>query len=270
MNNIMITAIISMASLAAAFAIVLGLAHKKLKVEEDPRIGKISGILPGVNCGACGYLSCHDFAEHIVAEGADPAKCRILGEEESEALHDIMGSEKDASSVRAFPVVRCAAGADKRKTEGRYEGLASCSAAQQIFGGGLMCRFGCMGFGDCVQACPFGALRMSDGLPEVIEEKCTSCGKCVAACPRGLIEMVPKKNEQLFYVACSSTDDGLTVRSVCGTGCIACGICEKLSQKEKFAIERSLAREKIEAQGNAEELEKIRTKCPTKVIKRSG
>lgn len=267
MDTQLVTAIISMGFLAVSFALVLGLAHKKLKVEEDPRIEDLTQVLPGVNCGACGYLSCHDFAEHIAVKGEDPSKCRIMDKEQSEKVHEIMGSDSSAPVFKSLPVVRCSARTENKKKDVGYDGVRTCGAAQQIFGGGISCEFGCMGYGDCARSCPFDALHMEDGLPRLDEEKCTSCGKCAEACPRELIELMPKENKDLFYVACKSTDSALRVREICGVGCIGCGICVKLSGGELFELIGPLAREKKEAQRKKEDTEKIRSKCPTKVIK---
>lgn len=266
MDSIMITAVISMVGLTVAFAAVLAFADKKLRVEEDPRIGKIGSILPGVNCGACGYVSCHDFAEHIVKEGADPGKCKILGEEARKELFELTGAEGEEKFPH-FPLVRCAAECENKKPLAEYRGVKTCRAAVFSFGGGMQCQYGCMGFGDCVRACPFGALRMEKGLPRLDKEKCTGCGQCVGACPRQLIELVEKRYDDLFYVACNTHDGAVRVKQICGVGCIACGICEKLSPEGFFKVENKLSREDLSKQSKQEEVRALAAKCPTKVIK---
>lgn len=267
MNDLFLTAILSMGLLAVAFALVLGIAHAKLKVEEDPRVEKLGSILPGVNCGACGYLSCHDFAEHIVNQEEDPAKCKILGAEQKKELHEVMGIEASEESAKALPLVRCAAEEDDKRRIARYEGIATCQAAQQVFGGGIACQYGCMGFGDCVKACRFDAFFMSNGLPRVDEEKCTSCGKCIQACPRGLVELVSKGEEKYFYVSCNNTDDTLRTRKICSVGCIGCRICEKLTGGEFFKVKNFLARETKKYPKEDKKINMARDKCPTKVIR---
>jgi ferredoxin len=125
-----------------------------------------------------------------------------------------------------------------------------------------------MGFGDCCGVCPFDALHMVKGLPRVDEDKCTGCGKCAAECPRKIINMGEKKYKSIFYVACASRDAALRVREICGVGCIACGICEKLSPEKFFVIENNLAKADLSKQSDQDKTEMIAGKCPTKVIKK--
>ena len=268
MDNLMIAAVVSMSSLAIFFAAVLAVADKKLKVEEDPKVDKINRLLPGVNCGACGFLSCHDFAEHIVTGGADPNKCRVVAEENKEEICKIAGvAEKDV--YPQLPLVQCAAESENKKPTAQYKGIRTCTAANLDFGGGMKCEYGCMGFGDCTKVCPFDALYMEKGLPRVDIKKCTGCGKCAEACPRNIIDMQEKRNGKLFYVACSSRDTGVRVRQVCGVGCIACGICVKLSPEGFFSVDNNLSRADYSKQTSdkQEEVAKLAVKCPTKVIK---
>ncbi len=267
MDNLMLMSVSSMAALAILFASILAFADKKLKVKTDPRIEEIIGLLPGVNCGACGYLSCRAFGEGIVKKNEDPGKCRVIGEEAREELFKLLGKEESERYPR-LPLVHCAAGTKDKKYTAEYNGVRTCSGADLVFGAGLRCEYGCMGFGDCVSVCAFGALSMEDGLPKADPEKCTGCGKCVPACPRGIISMQEKRFDGLFYVACSSLDGVLRVKEACGTGCIACGICEKLSPGGLFKVTENLSRPDYERQRNQEEAEKLRQKCPTKVIKR--
>ncbi|MBD3426886.1 MAG: 4Fe-4S dicluster domain-containing protein [Candidatus Omnitrophica bacterium] len=268
MDNLILAAILSMAGLSVAFAAVLAFADKKLRVEEDPRIAEVLKHLPHVNCGACGYLNCHDFAEHVIKEGEDPAKCKPLGEEAQQMLYDYLGKEGKEKFPR-IALVHCAAEYEHKKTDTVYTGVKTCIAANAAFGGGMECEYGCMGFGDCVEVCPFGAMHMEKGLPRVDAEKCTGCGKCAEACPRGIISIQQKKYDDLYYVACSSHDDMMRVRKICSVGCIACGICEKLSPEKYFEVKDNLSYPNFEKQSDREELEKIAPKCPTKVIKKA-
>ncbi len=266
MENLALTAVLSMAFLAFFFAGVLAFAHKKLKVEEDPRVLEVYEFLPHVNCGACGHVSCHDFAESLILSDEDPLKCRVLGEDAREKILDYLGKE-DNGSFPFLPLVRCSAGKDKKKPAADYSGIRTCRGAALVFSGGMECEYGCMGFGDCEKACPFGAIKMVDALPVIEKEKCTGCAKCAAACPRGIIDIAEKKFDKLYYVACSSRDGALRVRQICGVGCIACGICEKLSKEGLFVMKDALSREVVSKQGKQEEAANIASKCPTKVIK---
>jgi len=266
MNNLYITSFLSMTGLAVFFAVVLAFADKKLKVKEDPKVEEITHLLPGVNCGACGALSCRDFAEHVVKERVDPAKCRVMHEDARKKIYEIMGT-KETETFPMLPLVRCAAEWDQKKTAAEYKGVKTCGAANELFGGGMECGYGCIGFSDCVRVCQFDAIHMENGLPKVETTKCTGCGKCQEACPRGIIEMLEKANEKLFYVACSSHDDMMRTRKICPVGCISCGICVKLSKDGFFQITENLSKERVALQGDPTALEAIQAKCPTKVIK---
>jgi Na+-translocating ferredoxin:NAD+ oxidoreductase subunit B len=266
MDNLIITAVLSMASLAIFFAAVLAFADKKLKVQEDPRISDVFDLLPHVNCGACGYVSCHDFAEHIIKEGEEPLKCRVLGEESKEKLLEYLGKEAKESFV-FLPLIRCAAKTEHKPAMADYKGIRTCRGAALVFSGGMECEYGCIGMGDCARVCPFGAIEMKEGLPEVNAEKCTGCGKCAQACPKNIITMSEKRYEKLYYVACSTHDGALRVRKICKSGCIACGICEKISKEGFFALKDDLSREDVSKQGKQEEVGQVAAKCPTKVIK---
>ena len=133
----------------------------------------------------------------------------------------------------------------------------------------MACEYGCMGFGDCCTECPFDALHMEDGLPVVDPAKCTGCGKCAEACPRGIITMEKMADGSLIYVACSSLDNTLRTRKACEVGCIACGICEKVSQEGFFKVEHNLSVPDYSKQSpeRMEDIRAVAAKCPTKVIK---
>jgi ferredoxin len=203
---------------------------------------------------------------HIIAEGADPGKCRVIDEETRKKIFEAVGAEETTIYPR-LPLVHCAAEWDHKKTEAEYKGIKTCRAADLIAGGGMQCEYGCLGYDDCTEVCPFDALHMENGLPRVDTEKCTGCGKCAEACPRDIIKMEDKKYKKLFYVACSSYDDMMRVRQICSVGCIACGICEKLSQGALFKVTDNLAKANYSKQKKQKEFENIQTKCPTKVIK---
>ncbi|MEA3488900.1 MAG: RnfABCDGE type electron transport complex subunit B [Candidatus Omnitrophota bacterium] len=266
MDDLMLVSVLSMAGMAIIFASVLAFADKKLRVQEDPRISVVFKLLPHVNCGACGYVNCHDFAEHLIKEGDDPVKCRVLGEEAREKLCQMLGKEAGPRWPK-IPLVHCAAEWENKEPVAEYKGVRTCRAADLAFGGGMRCEYGCMGFGDCVEVCPFGALRMENGLPRLDQGKCTGCGKCVEVCPRNIISLREKRHEKIFYVACNSHDGALRVRQICGAGCIACGICEKLSPEKLFIVADNLSRADFSKQEDQGKVRNIAGKCPTKVIK---
>lgn len=267
MNNLIVASLVSMAGLSSIFAAILTIADKKLKVEEDPKITEIADILPSVNCAGCGYVGCHAFAEGIVKDHADPGRCHVVDEDALVELRKLSGIE-GGTRYPKIPIVHCAAECEAKVPVADYKGVDTCSSAHLVFGAGMECSYGCMGFGDCCDVCTFDALHMVNGLPVLDQTKCTGCTDCVRACPRDLIEMVEKKHEKVFYVACNTHDGPQRVRKICGVGCIACTICEKMEPVEKyFTIEDNLSYADFSKQENQEVLRKIASKCPTKVIK---
>ncbi|MBN1872138.1 MAG: RnfABCDGE type electron transport complex subunit B [Candidatus Omnitrophica bacterium] len=258
-----LTATLTMVGLGAFFAIVLAIASQKLKVTEDPKIEELSEALPRLNCGACGFPSCHEFAKAVV-EGKDiDTTCRVGGESAAEAISKITGVRKTAA--KKIAVVFCGAREGDKTKKAVYKGVATCRSSNIISTGAMNCAYGCLGFGDCMRACPFGAIVMEDGLPKIDPEKCVACGKCVSACPRGIIELLPFDTDNLVVAACRSRDPGSVVRKNCRVGCIACKICERLSGGV-FYVEDNHSKLKTERMEEKVDWDQIIKKCPTKTI----
>jgi electron transport complex protein RnfB len=234
MLDIIIPSIASVASitiLGAVFGLALTYAKIRLHVERDERYGLLLEALPNANCGACGQPGCSGYALKIL-EGAPVNLCMIGGREVVEKLARIMGVEAQAREPKKARV-RCQGGADVTRKRFLYTGPKSCAASQQIMEGFKVCRWGCLGLGDCERVCPFDAIRMSDGgLPEVDWEKCTGCGNCVSACPRGIISL----EEEGFdvHMLCLNREKAPVMKQGCSVGCIACNRCVKAC-KEVFA-----------------------------------
>ena len=255
--------VISMAALGLLFGAGLAYALKVLGIKIDETLTLILARLPGANCGACGKAGCAGFAEALKKGEALPSSCVVANEEARRSIAELLGVEYSAKT-KTVAAVLCNGGvnaADKYV----YKGIKSCKADVLIFGGHKACGYGCLGHGDCVRACPFEAIKMTkQGIPEVDASKCTACGKCLEACPKNLYILLPV--EQSHYVKCNSKDPGPAVRKVCKAGCIACGVCEKLSEGA-FKVTDNLARLDYEsAKAKDMDLEKIAQKCPTKVI----
>ena len=228
MDVTLLIAIATMGGLGFIFAGGLAIADKKLRVEENPLIGKVNDLLPGANCGACGKAGCYDFAVNVVEGKAAVNGCPVGGEETAKKVAEVMGVDA-GSSVKMVPRILCRGGnseaVDKMTV---YYGPLSCSAMDIVSGGDKLCYYGCLGGGDCVEACPFDAMVMNDdGLPEVIEDLCTGCGMCEKACPRDVIEMHPIDRE--VFVFCKNHDDPKTSKDVCKVACLGCGICARKS-----------------------------------------
>lgn len=235
-------AIITVLGLVLAFALYL--IAQRFKVEEDPRIDLVEKAMPGANCGGCGFAGCRAFAQAAV-EAADPDTvfCPVGGNATMKEVARILGREVKEKAP-AVAVVRCDGSCANRPKTNEYDGMASCKVKAALYAGDTGCRYGCLGCGDCVQACQFGALSMDPqtGLPVVDEEKCTSCGACVKVCPKAIIEIRPKgpKGMRLF-VSCVNKDKGPAVKKACAAACIGCGICVKTCTRDAIVLEGNVA-----------------------------
>ncbi len=260
-----VTPVITMAALGLVFGVGLAYALKLFSIEVDPTTFMILSKLPGSNCGACGKAGCAAFAEALIKHEAIPAGCVVSNDEARESIAELLGVEHKAK-VKLVATLLCNGG-NRAKEKYTYQGIKTCQAASLVFGGQKACNFACLEFGDCVTACPFGAIKMgANNLPEVDPNKCTACGICVKICPKQLYELTPVKNH--YYVKCKSTDTGAVVSKVCSAGCIACHKCEQACPTA-YKVENNLARvnyEKCETEG----IEKGAEACPTKVIVKRG
>ncbi len=255
--------ILTMTALGFIFSMGLVLAYKKLAVEVDPRVEKINESLPQANCGACGYAGCQALAEAIPAGKASAESCPVGGAETVEKISAILGV-KAGEVVKKVARLHCRGTWDAAPRRSEYLGLKTCYAAH-LMGGDKLCTYGCLGLSDCVRVCPFDAMFLSDdGLPVVIEEKCTACGKCVDACPRNLLELHPISQNILVY--CRSKDRGPVARKACKNACIACAICSRACP-EAIVIEDNLAVITDYKKIPSEKIPAIE-KCPTLAIGR--
>jgi len=264
MDNTIIISTLSMAGLGLFFASLLAFANQKLKVEEDPFIEKILHELPGINCGVCGFTGCRQYAEALARKEVAPDKCKASGDEQRADLARLLGVSLE-TKVKEAAVVHCGADNSVRKTKALYTGVETCLAAHNMFGGELLCDYGCLGYGDCVQACPFGGITIIKGLPKIDRNKCTACAKCVAACPRKIISIMKVEDTEVLYVACSSQDKGALTRKTCSVGCIACGICDKLTGGA-FSVKNNISRVDGKKMSQIKDKEEVLKKCPTKCI----
>ena len=239
-DSIYIYAMVSMGTIAAVLAGGLGIASKFFQIEEDERVGKIEEVLPGADCGACGFGGCSAFAEAVVNGEVEANGCPVGGKETAQKIADIMGLETKEQEEKQTAVVLCRGNSAHTTSRGKYQGIETCQACETINAGEKACRFGCLSFGDCVAVCPFAAIEMgAEGLPEINPEKCTACGKCVVACPRDIIILAPLSGKN--HIRCVSKDPGAEVRKICEVGCIACGLCVQECPVEAIEIENNRA-----------------------------
>ncbi len=264
METQLLISLFAMGGLGLILSAVLAIANKKLKVEEDPRIEAITAVLPDSNCGVCGFPSCHAYAELVVQGKLGPGLCFVGGEEVQTKIADIMKVQVEQKK-REIASVRCQGGRKECKKRFRYLGVLSCQAVNQLNDGDKACIWGCLGYGDCERVCPFDALRMNDnGLPVVIEQKCTACGLCVKACPRDIICLIPQA--QKVYLGCVSQDKARTVKEVCAVGCFACTLCAnpKITPGGLIVMKNNLPEVKVEKVEDWKLLDQAVAKCPAK------
>ncbi len=218
--------------------ILLTIASKIFHIEVDERIEKISGILPQANCGACGFAGCNDYANAIVNNNAPANLCRPGGRECADKIAVVLGTTAD-EVVPMTAVVNCNGDYNSAKLQFDFDGVQSCKAVKRFYGGNGMCKYGCIGLGDCAAVCEHEAIKIENSLARVIPALCGACGKCAAVCPNKVISIRPKSNA--VDVLCSSQDNGKTTKFACSNGCIGCKICEKKCSVGAIKVENSHA-----------------------------
>ena len=238
----------------------LAYASKHFHVKVDERAKKVEDALPGFNCAACGQTGCRAFAEAVLDGKVAHHACAPGGGKTHAKVADILGVQ--VPEVEIMKATVYCGGGDKCKDKYEYKGVKSCAQAALVSGGPKACGYGCIGFGDCIAACRFGALFMGDkGLPVVDREKCRACGLCAKACPKHIIELTPE--DKRFHVLCKSKDKGPVVRKACEAGCIGCGLCVRNCPNQACHMEDNLSRieyPKCDNTGVCAE------NCPTKCI----
>jgi Na+-translocating ferredoxin:NAD+ oxidoreductase subunit B len=265
-NQFILFAILALAGIGVLAAIILYFVAQKFRVIEDPRIDIVNDLLPGANCGGCGYAGCRNFAEKIVkSESLEGLNCPVGGNALMKDVAGAMGLTV-AETDPMIAVLRCNGSFAHAPSKVIYDGASSCVFAHNLFRGGSGCPNGCLGLGDCVVSCQFDAMYLDEttGLPVIIEEKCVACGACVKACPRVIIEMrkVGPKGKRI-YIGCVNKEKGAIARKNCEVACIGCGKCVKICPHDAIIMENNLAYIDFE---KCKLCRKCVEECPTNAI----
>lgn len=259
-------AFIVLSLLGLALGVSLAFADKKLHVEKDEKLAALEAIMPGANCGGCGYAGCSAYAEAVYDGSAAPGLCSPGGNELSKKMGEILGIEVEESE-RMVAFVHCSGSSDVTKQDYEYEGLKDCNAAVLLHGGPNGCKEGCLHLGSCIAVCPVGAISKNEKGDIVVDkEACIGCKACTKVCPNGVIKMVPYSAE--YIVACNNHLPGGKVKKVCQVGCIGCKICQVKVEDSPFKVENFLSSNDYSAsQDNAEKAAEL---CPQKCIIKRG
>jgi Na+-translocating ferredoxin:NAD+ oxidoreductase RNF subunit RnfB len=261
------TVVLTTALFAAILAFVLGLAlgffRRFFAVEQDLLTGQVREILPGANCGACGFAGCDAYAAAVAKRETGITGCSAGGPAVAERLAALMGG--DATVVPVVAVVACQGTKDRAPAKGEYTGVRTCRGAKLSAGGTKLCAWGCLGFGDCTLVCKFGALSMGEnGLPRVDKTKCTGCRVCIGECPQGVLREIPRDLAGSF-VRCSNRNTvKAMVLKTCKAGCIKCELCVKNCPGQCIVMDNGIPKvdyNKCTSCGTCV------SKCPTKAIK---
>ena len=249
---------------ALIIGIMLGIAGEKLQVEVDEKELKVRELLPGNNCGGCGYPGCDGLASAIAKGEAEVNSCPVGGTNVANKISEVMGVVLEEKEKKvAF--VRCGGTCDKSKKKYNYYGIQDCRKAVIAPGGGdKACSYGCLGYGSCVNECLFDAIHIVDGIAVVDKEKCVACGKCVNTCPNNLIELIPDIAE--YRVQCVSNDKGKDIKKVCEAGCIGCTLCTRVCETGAITVENNLAKIDYNKCVNCG---KCADKCPVNIIRKT-
>lgn len=159
----MIAAISSLTLLGIALGFGLGIAARLLRVEGDPLVEEIEALMPGSQCGQCGYTGCGPAATAVATGNAPVSICPPGGRNLAEQLATKLGIELDLSEVEDHqPMV----------AQVREETCTGCTR--------------------CFKICPTDAIV---GAPRqihtIIRDACIGCGKCTEVCPTECVQLKP-------------------------------------------------------------------------------
>lgn len=262
MTTIILTLCIS-AGLALVLGFLLGFFKKIFYVPVDEKVAAVRGCLPGANCGGCGYPGCDGFATACAKGEAPVDGCTAGGVPVAQAVAEVMGVKADA--VAKIAISACRGAKDVAAIKGFYNGVKTCKAVKLSINGNKMCSYGCIGYGDCVAACKFDAIKIADnGLPVIDASKCTGCGMCVKACPQTILAKIDAAQKTAFVQCNNHAPKGPSIMKNCSAACIKCGICEKTCTHDAIHMVNNLPLVDYAKCTNCGDCV---AKCPKKVLK---
>ena len=237
MNEIVI-ALLVVAGVGLVAGILLVLASHFLRVKEDDRVIQLRACLPGVNCGACGYAGCDDYAAALASGNVKTNLCIPGADATAADIAAVLGVQAE-DVVEQIAVVHCNGTCEATSKKAVYDGVGTCRAASMLYGGPDACAYGCLGCGDCAAVCVNDAICLKDGIARIDRRRCIGCGMCARTCPKGIISMIPDVCHT--EVLCSNKDKGAVARKVCTNACIACKKCEKTCPHGAITVVDNLA-----------------------------
>ena len=263
MNIILLSSIV-LAAIGILAAVILYFVSQKFKVYEDPKIDEVAALLPGANCGGCGFAGCRNFAETVVKNnGLNGLSCPPGGAAVNSAVAAVFGGGEQEIAPK-MTIVKCNGSCENAIAKIHYDSAASCAFFNMIDAGESGCAFGCLGCGDCVKVCKFDAIRIDTQTKLPVINNCVFCGACVKACPRAIIDIVSKHENGVVYVACMNKDKGGEAKKNCAVACIGCKKCEKTCEFAAITVADNLAAVNPE---KCTVCKKCIDGCPAKVIK---
>ena len=221
------------------FGALLGVTGRVFAIESNPKIGELREVLPGANCGACGYPGCDGYASAVAEGKAEVGLCAVGGPSVTAKMGAIMGVEASAGT-RMVAAVACQGYGDHCMPKSEYQGIRDCVAATLVNNGTKACAYACLGLGTCERACAFDAIHVDPvkRIAVVDESKCQACKKCVAACPQHVLVMRPAN--RVPSVGCHNPEKGMGLKEKCDKACVACEACVKACPFEAIHMDKGV------------------------------
>ncbi|HPE38509.1 MAG TPA: RnfABCDGE type electron transport complex subunit B [Bacillota bacterium] len=259
-----VSSILFPALIMLGIALLLGglivILSKVFAVKKNEKKEAILEALPGANCGGCGFAGCEGYAEYLVSVGKNTAMCAVGGADLAREIASILGQEAQTPE-KTVAVLRCQGTCEQTTKRYHYLGTQSCHAASGLLGGPNSCTFGCLGYGDCIAVCAFGALSLKDGIVSVNRDECMGCGQCVRTCPKHILVLMPIT--ATVAVRCQNEWPGAKTRKNCHIGCIGCQKCLKSCPQGAISMKESLA---VIDQSKCTHCDACINGCPTHAI----